>query len=199
MKHFLLLLTLAFFSATAAPAAEDLYHPLSVGLRWEVAVDVAYINGKASHGKAIRTITGTKTVEGKTYYVTTTQFEGMAEMQEFSTLRRKTAEGVYVINLTGEDRTERLETPLPLEVGKTWEAGDGVAKTIYKVEKQETVRVGERTYEKSFRISYVTEGRGVKGSYVVAPRVGNIKEELTQEGNAYQFNLLSFTTVKPAR
>lgn len=192
MLRSLLVSALALAAAAALPAAEDLYNPMAVGTRWEVAVDLLAPGAKLEHGTAVRVVTGTEEVKGQKYSVLVTHFEGISALRDFTILRRKAADGVYAIAGDDATRGEYLESVLPLAVGATWTLTRGEAVTVFKVEGQETVRIGERSYEKCFRVGYGCESLSLKGTYWVAPRVGNVKESLSQAGLVMEFRLRSF-------
>ena len=171
---------------------KDIYNPLSVGLRWEADVDLTTPDGSVFHGTAVREITGTEVIDGKTYFKSVTRFTGLPGMNQFTTYRRKTPDGIYAINGFDPQKHEYLETGLPLTVGKTWTAAIDTDKTIFTVEKEETVSVGDRKYEKCLKVVYRSNGPSPSGHFYLAPNTGNVMETLKQGGATFQFTLKSF-------
>ena len=59
MKSTLLIFVLTILISPLSRAAEDIYNPLKVGLRWELAVVLTTPAGRVLHGTMTREITGT--------------------------------------------------------------------------------------------------------------------------------------------
>jgi hypothetical protein len=194
MKQAVILLLLYLVSVAVTHADEDIYNPLSVGLRWEASVDLTAPDGRTIHGSAIREIAGTEVIAGKTYFKSVTRFNDIPGMTQFTTYRRKTKDGIYAINGHDPEKREYLETGLPLSVGKTWTAtSTDKETTVFSVERQETVTVRNRKYEKCFKVSYRSDGLSPSGYFYLAPNIGNVIETFKQGGATFQFTLKSFT------
>jgi len=194
MKQTVILLLLHLVSVAVTHAGEDIYNPLSVGLRWEASVDFTTPDGRTIHGTAIREIAGTEVIAGTTYFKSVTRFNDIPGMTQFTTYRRKTKDGIYAINGFDPQKREYLETGLPLSVGKTWTAAPSdKEKTVFSVESQETVTVGNRKYEKCFKVNYRSDGPSPSGYFYLAPNIGNAIETLKQGGATFQFTLKSFS------
>ncbi len=182
-------------TALAARGAEDVYNPIAVGLRWEHSVVLTMPDGRTFNGTMTREITGTKVIAGKTYFVSYTRFSGLPGMQPFTTYRRKAADGIYAINGFDPKKREYLETALPLSVGKTWQAVTDDTTTI-TVAAQEDLTVGDRKYEKCFKIVSSADGLSPSGTYYLAPNIGNIRDSSKQGGATFEFTLTKFTGTK---
>lgn len=178
-------------------AYDDIYNPLSVGLRWEANIHLKTPDGRTIQGTSIREITGTEIIGGKTYFKSVTRFNNIPGMTQFTTYRRKAEDGIYAINGFDLKKREYFETGLPLAVGKTWTAtATDNEKTTFTVESQETITIGESKYEKCFKVVYRSDGQSPSGHFYLAPNVGNVAETLKQGGATFQFTLKSFNEGK---
>jgi len=194
MKQTIISLLLCFISVNSTHAVEDVYNPLSVGMRWEASVDMTTPDGRTNRGTVIREITGTEVIAGKTYFKSVTRFTDIPGMTRFTTYRRKAEDGIYAMSSLDPHKREYLETGLPLEVGRTWTVTiSDTEKTVYSVEARETVTVGDRKYEKCFKVSYRSNGLAPSGYFYLAPNIGNVTETLRQGGATLQFKLKSFS------
>jgi hypothetical protein len=143
----------------------------------------------------IREITGTESIAGKTYFVSATSFVGLPGMDKFTTYRRKASDGIYTINGWDPTKREYLETALPLGVGKKWTAVTD-DKTVVSVEAQEDLTVGDKKYQKCFKIVSRADGSSPSGTYYSAPNIGNVKDSVKQGGATYEFTLKAFRGAK---
>lgn len=192
----LALLCLLSLSLLPARADDDTYNPIAVGLRWLADVTMTTPDGRTVQGKAIREITGTEVINGKTYFTSVSKVDGIPLFKPFTTYRRKTAEGVFAISASDPKKLEYLETALPLAVGKTWEVSSDKGRMFFTVEAQEAVTVGKVKYEKCFKLAYRAEGTPFSGHFHLAPNVGNVTETMKVGAATLIFTNQSFTTPK---
>ena len=154
-------------------------------------------DGHVMHGTAIREITGTEIIAGQTYFKSVTRFTDIPGMTQFTTYRRKSKDGIYAINGIDPLKREYLETGLPLVAGKTWTVTTtDNEKTVFSVEPEETVTIGDRKYKKCFKVVYRSEGSSPSGFFYLAPNTGNVIETLKQGGATFKFTLKSFSSAK---
>ncbi len=192
-----LVLFLACWAAAAAAQEAADYNPLAVGLRWTAAVTMTKPDGSTVQGTATREITGTEVIGGKTYFVSETSVSGIPGMGAFTTYRRKAADGIFSIDGSDASRTERLETALPLAVGKKWEAPSAAGgKVFFEVEAQEAATAGKRKFEKCFKITWRSEDGAMSGQFHLAPNAGNVLETTKSAGTTLQFVIDSLTQKK---
>src|SRR5689334_2059569 len=181
---------LSLLAVARLSAAEDRYNPLSVGLRWEAAVELTTPDGEVIQGTAVREITGTEEISGRTYFKSVTRLSGIPGLSQFTTYRRRAKDGIYAINGFDAKRREYLETGLPLAVGKTWTAKPSEHETMeFKVERQEKVQVNGRTHDECLKVVYHSSGAAPSGHFYLAPGSGNVSETLEQGGATYRFTL----------
>lgn len=197
MRPFLLSLLFALVTATGVHAVEqDIYNPLAVGLKWEVDVEMKWPGGKEAHGTAVREIVGTVTVNENTYFVVNTSFQNLPKLKDFTYYRRKAARGIFAVDPLDKTKTEYLESILPLTLGQQWRTEMQGALIFNKVEAIESLKLGDKTYDKCIKVSY-SGARGVMaGVYYQAPDVGNVLEKTTIEGAAVTFTLKNFSGLK---
>jgi hypothetical protein len=192
MKLILMLASLALFCAgipTAAAAAEgeDDYHPLEVGLVWTADVTTTAPSGKVIRGIATREITGTKDIDGKTYFISVTTARNVPGITTFTTYQRKQPDGIYSIRESDPEKKEFLEMPLPLILGKTWDIPAEKGKLNFHVENLETVQVGTTSHKNCFKISYRSDAFDFSSSYYAAPGIGNVMEQMKVGGGSMVF------------
>jgi len=195
-RRFLLSLWLLLCGLSAARAAQDLYNPLAVGLRWDVDIEWTTPAGKTEHGSAVRLITDSQKLGEYTYFVVVTTFTGLPDMKEVTMLRRKSPRAIYAINMLDKEKREFMEAALPLEVGQSWKTVIGTMVIISSVDARESVTAGGKTYENCVKISYVSDDGNVSGYYYQAPDVGNVKEVSKRGDATYTFTLKTFSGLK---
>lgn len=183
MKLILMLASLTLFcagfpAAAAAAEGEDDYHPLEVGLVWTADVTTTAPSGKVIRGTATREITGTKEIDGKTYFISVTSAQNVPGFQAFTTYQRKQPDGIYAIRESDPEKKEYLEMPLPLVLGKTWDMPAEKGKLNFHVENLETVQVGATNHRNCFKISYRSDAFDFSSTYYLAPGIGNIMEQM---------------------
>ena len=178
---------------SSARADDDIHNPIKVGMRWDASVAITVPDGSIVRGSARREITGTKVIDGKTYYVSATRFTGIRGWTEMTTYRRKTPEGIFAIRASDPNMEEYLETALPLVAGKTWKwnrkSGE---KTVFTIGPPETVMVGEQKYTNCFKIAFRSDAPFPTGHFYLAPNVGNVSESFSQGPVSVQFKLTAF-------
>jgi hypothetical protein len=173
----------------ASARADDVYHPLAVGLRWNVDVIMTTPDGKSVESKGTREITGTEVIDGKSYFTTVTRFDGIPLLKPFTSYRRRTAEGILSISASDPEKLEYLECPLPVQIGKTWEIRSNQGKMFNKIEEAEPIVVGNVRYDKCFKVSYRTDNYPYSGYYYLAPNIGNAKEFMKLGEATFVFTL----------
>jgi hypothetical protein len=179
-----------------APAAQDIYNPLTLGLRWDVDVEMTTPGGQKYQGTAVREITGTDKIEGYTYFIISTSFTGIEKMKDFTMYRRKSAKGIFAISALDKTKQEHLEEALPLTVGASWKTivfGQVIESTV---EANESVKAGDKTYENCMKVSYKSIDGNMSGTYWQAPDVGNVLEETKVAGLVYKFTLKKYSGLK---
>jgi hypothetical protein len=196
LRRFLLSMVLALCGFTAARAEQDLYHPLAVGLRWDVDVELTANGGETQHGSVVREIVGTQKIGLYTYFVVTTTVSGLPNMKDFTMYRRKSARGVYGISALDKTKQEHLEAALPLTVGQIWKTTVGGQTITSAVEGKEPVKIGDKTYEDCVKVSYRSGDGNVKGTFYQAPDVGNVQETTVANGMSFKFTLKKFSGLK---
>ncbi|MEP6670942.1 MAG: hypothetical protein ABJF10_17415 [Chthoniobacter sp.] len=196
MPRFLLFLVLAMCAVVPARAQQDLFNPLAVGLRWDVDVEMQPKVGAATHGTAVREITGTEKVNNYTYFVVLTSFTGLPTMKDFTMYRRKSARGVYSFAAIDKDKLEHLEVVLPMTVGQSWKTLIFGRTILSTVEAKETVKIGDKTYENCMKTSYQADDKSMSGTYYQAPDVGNVQEETKSGDVVFKFTLKKFSGLK---
>lgn len=195
MKIALLSVLFTIVASVTTHAYEDIYNPISVGLRWEYAVVLTTPAGKVLHGTMTREITGTAVIAGKTYFVSATRFDGLPDMQPFSTYRRKGSRGIYAINSFDPQKKEYIEAAFPLTVDQKWRsAGDDMM--TFTVAAEEDVTVNGRRYPGCLKIVSSADRFSPVGTYYLAPYVGNVRDTAKQGGATYEFTLNSFNGTK---
>src|SRR5262249_11027295 len=142
------------------------------------------------NGKAVISIDGKRTINGKSYYKQHWVYSGLDWDNEVRYLRRG-KEGIYCLygqEALGVDKvkpelvTECLLIPLAMGVGKTWDEREANGDMLqYKAEAVETVTVGGKTYPGCLKI---TSKWSSKAPFVesneetvryMAPKVGMVK------------------------
>jgi hypothetical protein len=189
----------AFLLALALPAVaaeQDLYNPLSVGLRWDVDVEIMPPGGIPVHGTATREITSTTKIDHYIYFIVRTTFADLPNMKEMTMYRRKSARGIFAIQSLDKDRQEHLEAPLPLDVGQSWQTTIGNMVLISTVESKEAVTVGDKTYKDCIKISSKSGDGKFTSVYFQAPDVGNVLETTKVGDTTYKFSLRKFSGLK---
>lgn len=191
MKLILMLTSLALFCcgipAAAVAEGEDDYQPLEVGLVWTADVTTIAPSGKVIRGTATREITGTKEIDGKTYFISVTTAKNVPGIQAFTTYQRKQPDGIYSIRESDPDQKEFLEMPLPLILGKSWDIPAEKGKLNFHVEGLETVQVGTNSHKNCFKISYHSDAFDFSSYYYAAPGIGNVMEQMKVAGGSIVF------------
>ena len=185
--HILLPSILFSWSAAAARAQDDVYSPLAVGLRWIADVTMTTPEGKKVQGTAIREITGTEVIRGKTYFVSSTSVEGIPGFKAFKTYRRKTPQGECAISGSDPRKQEYLDTPFPLAVGKSWEVPGAEGRILFKVDAFVAITIGNARYDKCFKISSRSEDAAYSSVFHLAPNIGNVTETTKLGGTTLVF------------
>ena len=196
MRRFFLPLLLLLCGLVVARAEHDVYNPLAVGLRWDVDVEMTAPGGQKTQGTATREITGTDKIEGFTYFIVDTSFTGLEKMKNFTMYRRKAAKGIYAINALDKIKQEYLEEALPLSVGATWKTTIFGQIIVSTVEANESLKIGDKTYENCMKISYKSSDGKLSGTYWQAPDVGNVQEETNVGGLIFKFTLKKYSGLK---
>ena len=172
---------------------EDVYEPLAVGLRWEFSVEITLSSGEMIHGTAIREITGTETIAGKSYFESVTRYTGLPQTPPLVTYQRKAENGIYSIDKSDPEQREHRETALPLILGQSWIAGTPEARATFRVEAEQSVAAAGSTYDQCLKVAFHSEGGSSHGTYYVAPRVGIVLDTAERDGVRYRLTLLSFS------
>lgn len=196
IRRFFLPFLFLFCGLVVAHAERDVYNPLAVGLHWDVDVEMTVPSGQKTQGTATREITGTDKFEGVTYFIVETSFTGLDKMKSFTMYRRKAAKGIYAIHALDKTKQEFLEEALPLTVGATWKTtvfGQVITSTV---DANESVKIGDKTYENCMKISYKSDDGKLSGTYWQAPDVGNIQEETNVDGLVFKFTLKKYSGLK---
>jgi hypothetical protein len=178
-------------SAIKAAHPDDPYEPLAVGMRWESSVEITLPSGEVRYGSAIREITGTQTIAGKSYFVSVTRYVGLPGFTPLTTYQRKTADGIYTLDGPEGERPEYRETALPLAVGQRWTVDTG-ARGHFHVEKEENIVVAGRAFEKCLKIVFQSDGGTSHGAYYLAPHIGIVLDVAEHRGTRFRLALLSF-------
>lgn len=173
--------------AQAPEEGSNLYFPLEVGLVWTADVVAESPKGGRIDGTAIREITGTKEIGGKTYFVMKTSIEGIPGFGTVITFRRQQADGIYFISESDPEKKEYLEMPLPPTVGKTWEVPVASGKFVHRIESVEAATVGGTKYEKCLKVSYRSDFMDFSSYYHAAPGIGNVMETMSMGGDKLVF------------
>lgn len=177
----------------AAHAGEDLYNPLAVGLVWTGDVVATSADGRSLQGKMTREITGTRVIEGKTYFTMETRVEGIPGMKSFTTYRRHGEDGVYAISAADPKLAEFMESPRVMTPGRVWEVPMPQGKMIFRVEGIEPVTVGEVTYKDCCKVSYRSDTLPFRSAFYLARNVGSVTETIKSGDATIVFLLRSFT------
>lgn len=190
-----LLMILAHFAwaerSHGARPDTDIYEPLDVGMRWESAVELTRPSGRVIYGTAVREITRTETIRGRSYFVSVTHYHGLGTLEPLITFVRKAQDGVYVIEASDPDQVEHRETSLPLAVGQAWSVGTS-GRGNFRVEAMEAVTVGGRVYADCLKVVFASEDQSSRGAYYLAPHVGIVLDTAESAGAKFRFTLLSF-------
>lgn len=187
---------LSLSCVTAVETDDANYNPIEVGITWIGDVTVTSPDGKTTHGKAKREITGTKVINDKTYFVCVTSLEGVP-IKPFTTYRRIGPEGEWSIAESDSKKQEANDLPYPITVGRTWEVPSPTGKTVSKVEGLvESLVVGTEKYEKCFKISYRSEPGDYKSVFYLAPGIGNVSETMTFGGTTLVITHREMTKAK---
>jgi hypothetical protein len=130
------------------------YVPLAVGQRRVAAIEMIAGGGTTTRGRIVREVVGTEELGGRTYFKEVATVTGVPGLDDFTTYRRKAADGSYLILADDAARKEMLETPLPLKVGAEWTMENERGKVSYRVVAQGSVTAGGKNYEGCYRINY---------------------------------------------
>ena len=134
-------------------------------------------NGETTKGTGYRERKESVEREGKKYLRTRTWWDGGPFPLDFTKLSRKDARGIYSI---GEEpgAKERVEVPWPLAVGMTWVTIEGTKRFMNTVAALETVTIGEKKYDRCYRVHVESSDGGYIEDFWEAPQIGNVKSEI---------------------
>jgi hypothetical protein len=181
--------TILFVGACSGPQGADYIPRAHQG--WEYQYDLGYVlaSGAVQKGTLVTRVEGDTIVAGKSYQraVTASTIPGLG----YTEYSRRTPQGLYEIDTTAAVGTEVLVIPLPLTVGRSWEATVGHTRTTSHVEGVERVALLERTYEDCLRVSSTVRSHGELSSVTMwlAKGVGAVKTVIVVHGVTIEITL----------
>lgn len=155
------------------------YVLVSDELQWEYIVEVQKLNiGVVQNAKMISHYDGVEVINGKQYQKFITEYVGLSGAEPHIYYKRKSNEGVFVVDEKYKDKPEFKEIIFPLEKGSEWISNRPTDSFRFHVESIESLFVVDRIYKDCLRISYKGsyESKLVEGFYYLAKDVGMIKE-----------------------
>ena len=177
---------------TVSVASDDDYLQFREGDESTMDFVVVGPDRQGKKGTLLRMVGGEVKRDGKVYWkVRSWMRDGPFRFDE-SKLVRKDEKGVYAIDLKSEDQREQVEIVLPLKVGREWTRTWRGVEVKERVEKLETVKIGEKRYERCYHIHTEAMDGSFWEDYWEAPRVGWVKSVSAAAGGVITVTLREF-------
>jgi hypothetical protein len=178
---------------TVAMAGDEEYLRLNEGDEWTMDAVVEGPDGKTKTATLRRRV-GEQVERGGKVYRTVRSWSdnGFDERK----LMRKDEKGVYSITLNSGDEGEQVEIILPLKVGQEWTRTWRGGEVKERIEKIETVKIGEKTYERCYHIHSEALDGSFWEDYWEAPGVGWVKSMAAAGGGKMTLTLREFKAGK---
>ena len=157
---------------TVALAGDEEYLPLNEGDEWTMDAVVEGPDGKKKTATLRRRVGEQVERGGKVYRTVRTWSDNGFDERK---LMRKDEKGVHSITLNSEDQAEQVEMVLPLKVGQEWTRRWRGGEVKERVEKIETVKIGEKTYGRCYHIHSEAMDGSFWEDYWEAPAVGWVR------------------------
>lgn len=171
------------------------YFPVRSGMEWVMDAEFKAPDGAITMGSAIRRMGETVERGGHTYIrsYSSLMVQGRV-IDEYTSLKRKSPSGVYLLHETSEERTEHLEVPLPLKVGSTWKTNGRMALMTQTLVARERVEVGGKTYEDVYHFRMWNADKSYVEDYWEAPGIGSLKAVIKMGGGTITLSLKEVKT-----
>ena len=161
-----------------------------VGDRFEYSIEYSSPFGGVQKATTVTRTEGDEVVNGKTFHKLITTFSGIPGLDEVTAYQRWTPDGTYSIDSSDQTKTEYLDTPFPLEVGKSWTVKKQGATAQYNVAEMETVETPAGTFNNCLKVTFT--GNKNEGTEYLAPKVGMVKLVLKSKGVPMTFLLTKY-------
>jgi len=157
--------------------AETNYFPIITGHKW--TMNAHFESGKdIEQGHAYHEILEKEKIKGKEYYKQiNTIIVKNKEISRLESYTRIDETGLYM--LSGKDKVEYLDTPLPIKVGNNWKYTAYEDEFTVKVIKIGKVEVNGVTYENVAHLHKLNKKGNYKEDYWIAPDLSTIKSIIT--------------------
>lgn len=170
-----LCITLLGESAASAEKQTLEYFPRTLGMEFEMDVELTDRSGHKRTGRVFRKFTERIERNGKVFLKMRTWTDGTPFEHDVTKLTRRDETGLYVIDDEAPNLGEQREAVLPLSIGNSWRWESRIGTIKSTVITNETVSIGPRIFENCFLIRTETLDRSYVEDVWEAPGIGAVQ------------------------